>query len=782
MPIIDAERLREFTAVLQKYKTGKASLERRILAAENWWRLRNRVQEAKAGFGSPEGYQSESGWLHNVIVSKHADAMDAFPEPVLLPREPDDAREAQMLSAVLPCILEQNRFEKTYDAAMWQKLKTGTAAYRVVWDPDKLGGLGDIRIDRVDLLNLFWEPGVDDIQESRYLFCTHLEDEDLLQERYPQLRGRMGGSAFRATRFVYDDAVDLSGKATVIEVYYKKRGALHYVKYVGDTVLYATENEGNAEFGIRNSELPVGDGLPDVPQPRSGDRQRAVEGASPYGADSRSPVGALHEAPADPGRLSDERARPWAGASPYEAQGDSVGAALPPLQGEVAASLRADGGVRRPPTPDRLTEDGRLIAAPTETGKTSEPNNSEFRIPNSELSPHSELGLYAHGRYPFVLDPLFPVEGSPCGYGFVDLCANAQTAIDLMRTAFVKNTLVGATPRYFQRIDGSVNEEEFTDLTKPLVHVSGNLGEDSLRQIGFAGLPGVYVSVLESTIRELRETSGNTETATGTMNVGVTAASAIAALQEASGKGSRDATRASYTAFAEIVELCIELIRQFYTLPRQFRITGAAGVDFLRYDNSGLRPRQQFVGGLPLGLRQPVFDVKVSAQKRSGYTRMAQNELAMQLYRLGLFAPGNEQQALNLLELMEFDGREELKRRLESGLGLRQRLEELEDYKALALALARRYRPDLAYGLEGNVGEGAFLPQRGRIPTRGQRATFPALLSAQLTGEGEGEGSRQDPDDAGGQALSLITRSAGASPAGGSTGAARAQTAEAPMP
>ena len=70
--------------------------------------------------------------------------------------------------------------------------------------------------------------------------------------------------------------------------------------------------------------------------------------------------------PADAGRLSDKRA--VEGASPYEAQGDSVGAALPPLQGEVAASLRADGGVRRPPTPDRLTEDGRLIAAPTEPG------------------------------------------------------------------------------------------------------------------------------------------------------------------------------------------------------------------------------------------------------------------------------------------------------------------------------------------------------------------------------------------------------------------------------
>ena len=517
----------------------------------------------------------------------------------------------------------------------------------------------------------------------------------------------------------------------------------------------------NAECGIRNSELPVGDGLPDVPQPRSGDRQRAVEDASPYGADPRSPVGALHEAPADTGRLSDERARPWAGASPYEAQGDSVGAALPPLQGEVAASLRADGGVRRPPTPDRLTEDGRLIAAPTETGKTSETEYSEFRIPNSEL------GLYAHGRYPFVLDPLFPVEGSPCGYGFVDLCANAQTAIDLMRTAFVKNTLVGATPRYFQRIDGSVNEEEFTDLSKPLVHVSGNLGEDSLRQIGFAGLPGVYVSVLESTIRELRETSGNTETATGTMNVGVTAASAIAALQEASGKGSRDATRASYTAFAEIVELCIELIRQFYTLPRQFRITGAAGVDFLSYDNSGLRPRQQFVGGLPLGLRQPVFDVKVSAQKRSGYTRMAQNELAMQLYRLGLFAPGNEQQALNLLELMEFDGREELRRRLESGLGLRQRLEELEDYKALALALARRYRPDLAAGLTGENAE--FGIRNSELPA-GAGADPATDLS------------RRDEHRSSGVAANVRQTDDQWSSLRAETELARAQTAEAPMP
>ena len=568
----------ELTAVLQKYKAGKQSLERRVIAAENWWKLRNRFEEDKRpGAASSGDFRAVSGWLHNVIVSKHADAMEAYPEPVILPREPDDRAEAELLSAVVPCILEQNAFERTWSDAMWQKLKTGTAAYRVGWDPDKLGGLGDISIERVDLLNLFWEPGIADIQRSKFMFFTHLEDNDELEEEFPQLRGRLRGNPFTATRFLYDDAVSLDGKSTVVEAYYRRKRAgrtvLHYVKYVGDTVLYSTEaGEG---------DTTVGDGTEAVPC-------------------------------------------------------------------EV----------------------------------------------DSAIAPNA-IGLYAHGRYPFVLDPLFPVEGSPCGYGFVDLCHNNQTAIDLMRSAIIKNTVVGATPRYFQRIDGSVNEEEFADLGRSLVHVSGNLGEDSLRQIGFSPLSGVYMDVLNSSIQELRETSGNTETSTGNISSGVTAASAIAALQEASGKGSRDSTRSSYIAYAQIVELCIELIRQFYGLPRSFRIAGRAGAEeYIRFSNAGLCPRPQ-----PFGAALPVFDVKVSAQKRNAYSRLSQNELAMELYRMGIFDEGKEQEALSCLRMMEFDGRDELIGRITASMGLREKLDELQKYKALALAFARRYRPDMAEGL-----------------------------------------------------------------------------------
>ena len=597
----------ELTAVLQKYKAGKQSLERRVIAAENWWKLRNRFEEDKRpGASSAGDFRAVSGWLHNVIVSKHADAMEAYPEPVILPREPDDRAEAELLSAVVPCILEQNAFERTWSDAMWQKLKTGTAAYRVGWDPDKLGGLGDISIERVDLLNLFWEPGIADIQRSKFVFCTHLEDNDELEEEFPQLRGRLRGNPFTATRFLYDDAVSLDGKSTVVEAYYRRKRAgrtvLHYVKYVGDTVLYSTEE--------------------DTPQ-----------------------------------------ASPFRGKCPVRTLGDG-GAKL----GQVPSS-----------DPAALSVSLSLDSSPEGGAKNDPP------------------GLYAHGRYPFVLDPLFPVEGSPCGYGFVDLCHNNQTAIDLMRSAIIKNTVVGATPRYFQRIDGSVNEEEFADLGRALVHVSGNLGEDSLRQIGFSPLSGVYMDVLNSSIQELRETSGNTETSTGNISSGVTAASAIAALQEASGKGSRDSTRSSYVAYAQIVELCIELIRQFYGLPRSFRIAGRAGAEeYIRFSNAGLCPRPQ-----PFGAALPVFDVKVSAQKRNAYSRLSQNELAMELYRMGIFDEGKEQEALSCLRMMEFDGRDELIGRITASMGLREKLDELQKYKALALAFARRYRPDMAEGLTG---------------------------------------------------------------------------------
>ena len=567
MPTVQAigpEQLKKFTQVLEKYKAGKSRTEQRILASENWWKLRNSMEEQKDTKTAAEaGFKSVSGWLHNVIVSKHADAMDAYPEPNILPREASDRMEATTLSAIIPCILEQNNFEHTYSDAMWQKLKTGTGVYKVGWDKGKLNGLGDIGIERVNLLNIYWEPGITDIQKSRYFFHTELCAKDVLEDKYPQLKDKLKGQTFMSTKFLYDDHVDTENKVTVIEVYYHRhmggKRTVQYCKYVNDIVLYATENE------------------------------------------------------------------------------------------DLAAS-----------------------------------------------------GLYDHGMYPYVFDPLFPIEGSPCGYGYVDICSNPQTEIDLLKTSFVKNAAVGATPRYFARADGAVNEEEFLDLTKPIVHVNGNLGEDSLRQITFNSLDSIYVNLLDRTIQELRETSGNTETSTGNVSSGITAASAIAALQEASGKGSRDSTQAAYRAYGQIVSLCIELIRQFYELPRQFRITGQYGMEqFISYTNAGIQPQYQGNDfGVDMGFRLPVFDIKISAQKKNAYTKVSQNELALQFFQLGFFNPQMVDQALMCIEMMDFDGKDEIMQKLARNGTMFQKLVQ---YMQLSLALANAARPDMVQGLTQDV-------------------------------------------------------------------------------
>ena len=577
--VIDEKKLQELTQTLQKYKAGKSRLERRVVSAENWWKLRNGMEERKNSDFEDGGFRSKSGWLHNVIVSKHADGMEAYPEPNILPREPGDEQEAQKLSSIIPVVMEQNKFEDTYSDALWSKLKTGTGVYKVVWDATKLNGLGDIAIQEVDLLNLFWEPGVTDIQDSKYFFHTALVDNELLEAQYPQTKDKLNGKTFTVTKFQYDDAVPTDGKSVVIDCYYKKwengKTALHYVKYVDDICLYSTEDEGKT--------------------------------------------------------------------------------------------------------------------------------------------------LYDHGLYPFVFDKLFPVEGSPCGYGFVDLCQNPQTAIDLMDTAFIRNTMVGAMPRYFKRQDAGVNEDEFLDLSKPLVTVDGNLGEDALKIIDYRPLSGSYMNYQQSRISELRETSGNTETATGSTAQGVTAASAIAALQEASGKGSRDSTRTSYRAYSEIINLVIELIRQFYAVPRQFRIVGESGAqEFVSFDNSGMMPQPQgMLAGVDLGMRLPVFDVEVKPQKASTYTKMSQNELALQFYNLGFFNPQQADQTLMALDMMEFEGKDDLKQKVQ-GMGTMYQM--LIQFQQLALSLAMKYEPEMARGLAANI---TGQPMPGTVQTQGGPVGMP---------------------------------------------------------
>ena len=575
------ERIAKAWDTLLRYKSGKARLESRLVEVEQWWKLRH--WEWMQEKGAKGDMRTASAWLFNVIISKHADGIQSIPEANVLPREEGDKETAKSLSAIIPCVLEQNEFDEVYSDVLWQKLKGGTGAYGVYWDASKLNGLGDIAIKRVNLLHLFWEPGITDIQASQNVFHVEPVDKELLKQQYPQLEGEALTRPMSMRKFMTEDRVDEENKAYVVDWYYYgyqgQRRILHYCKFVGDIVLYATEDD-------------------------------------------------------------------------------------PAL---------------------------------------------------------AQRGLYDHGEYPFVLDRLFPVEGSPCGFGYIDVCKGAQEQIDLLNQAVLRNTLVNAIPRYFMRSDGGVNEEEFMDFTRPVVHVTGTLGADSVIPIQTPALNANCMAMIESKIGELKETSGNTDSSNGITQNSSQAASAIAALQEASGKVSRASTLSAYRAFCRLTNQIIELIRQFYDLPRQFRITGDLGEEqFMTFDNRGMQPQAQGVDfGMDMGYRLPVFDVKVSAQTKTSYSKNSQNELALALYSQGVFNPQMADQALMLLDMMDFDGKDELMQKVSANGTI---LQQMAMYQQMALQLAERVDPALADQMATGIMGGAAV-QGAAGAASGSRST-----------------------------------------------------------
>ena len=549
MDAIGTEQVAEATAILQKYKAGKAALDKRIVDNELWFRMghwknyQNPMMEGKP--------QPASGWLFNSIANKHADAMDNYPAPNVLPRAADDAQTAQVLSSILPVVLEQADYEQVYSDTWWRKLKQGTGVKGVFWDPEARGGVGEIAIRPMNLLMLYWEPGVADIQASPHFFSLSMENTKQLENRWPQLKGH-SASVLDVPRFLHDGGLDTTEKSVVVDWYYKKpdeagRTLLHYCKFCNGVVLYASEND--------------------------------------------------------------------------------------------------------PALADR--------------------------------------GFYDHGKYPFVFDTLFVEEDSPAGFGYIDVMKDTQTAIDEMNAAMDENVKLSAKARYIIQDGAGINEKELADFGKDIVHAAGRVTDETLRPLQTAGLAGNLITYRDARVAELKEISGNRDVSQGGTTSGLTAASAIAALQEAGSKLSRDMLKSAYRAFAKECYFIIDLMRQFYDESRVYRITGDSGQpEYVQFSGAMLQPQPGgMIGGVELGSHEPVFDITVSAAKKSTFSRLSQNETAKECYQMGLFAPANADAALAVLDMMDFEGIEKVRERVQQNgtlyTQLQQAMEQLQKLSAI---------------------------------------------------------------------------------------------------
>ena len=411
---IKPEFFSKVTESFKIYKENKKELDRRIIENNRWFK--NRYNSENMEIESPT-----TPYLFNVIANKHADAMDNYPEPNVLERDENDRKIAETFTKILPLQLDLCGFKKTYNRAWWYKLKNGAACYGVFYNPELCGRKGDIDIKKIDLLNIFWEPGDNDIQDSKFLFVTALCDNDAMKEKYSQYADRFSGGSAMDVQIYNDEDGDrkydiLKDKTLVIDCYYKKQrgdtSTVELIKFFDDVILDASEDRG-------------------------------------------------------------------------------------------------------------------------------------------------ENGLYDHGLYPFVMDVLYPDEDSPVGFGLVDIIKNPQMYIDKLDAIISKNAMISGKTRFMIKDNGGLNEYELTDLSKDIIHVAGSVGDENIRELQTRPLHSFIIQHRQSKIEELKEVSGNRDFQQGSVTGGVTAYSAIVALQQAGEKLSRDMITEGYDAFKKIVCLCI---------------------------------------------------------------------------------------------------------------------------------------------------------------------------------------------------------------------------------
>ena len=527
---VDRDVILEAAATLQRYRAGKAHLESRIVDNEEYYRLtHNGLERGRAPGYSKGRYRRNTAWLFTAIANKVADFQDNYPEASVLPREPGDEEAARQLTAILPAILEKNGYRELYRHTSLDKVKHGAGVQMVVWDSERENGLGDVAIRRVDPLNIFWEPGITDIQDSADVFTVELRRNDEIAAQYPavpDLSAHLGSPAMNVTRYVYNDSIDNSDKSYVVNWYYKKRiggrTVLHYCRFVNDALLYASEND-----------------------PR------------------------------------------------YAAE-----------------------------------------------------------------------GWYRHGLYPFVFFTMYPEAGTPFGFGEIDIGRDAQDDIDELNAEILRNVKQAARRRFLCRNGGGINEREYMDLDRDIVHAEGPLDEVALREVTVSPLSPAVLQVYAHKIDELKETTANRDVTQGGAG-GTSTASGIAALQESGNKVSRDLIASSYESFKRVCGLIIELVRQFYDVPRAVRVTGGDGAyTFMEMSNAALQSRTApgAFGVAAYRTAEPTFDVSVKAYKQNPYSKRQANQDAINLYGMGFFTPRNAPAALACLELLEMEDRDKVRR------------------------------------------------------------------------------------------------------------------------
>ena len=193
--------------------------------------------------------------------------------------------------------------------------------------------------------------------------------------------------------------------------------------------------------------------------------------------------------------------------------------------------------------------------------------------------------VYSHGMYPFVVDAFTPIEGVPVGEGMVQELVPMMRYINRYASYIDMNLRMASKGRLLVNRNAGIDKEALLDWENDVVE-GDRIDASALQWMQTTPFTGMVTSQMLQLQNDIKQDSGQNQFTRGETAGGVTAASAISALQEAGGKITRMRTNALNSGFREIVEQVMWLISQFYDQDRVLFVTGRKEGDMKEVDAS----------------------------------------------------------------------------------------------------------------------------------------------------------------------------------------------------
>lgn len=274
-------------------------------------------------------------------------------------------------------------------------------------------------------------------------------------------------------------------------------------------------------------------------------------------------------------------------------------------------------------------------------------------VAGGELLEKSE-DVYKHGMYPFVTDVYTPIEGQPVGMGMVEELAPMMRYVNRYASYIDMNLRMSSKGRLLVNRNAGIDKDQVADWNNDIIE-GDRIDPTALQWLQTQPFTGMVNQMMLQMQTDMKQDSGQNQFTRGETTGGVTAASAISALQEAGGKITRLRTAEFNSGFREIVEQIMWLIAQYYDKDRLVFVTGRSGQDSKQIiaDPKKLFDLRSDEGHLP----PPPYTVQVQVQRRNPLRQQAQNELFMQAYSMAAQA-GAPFPLSALFEMLHVDGKE----------------------------------------------------------------------------------------------------------------------------